>query len=120
MKMKEPSFDELAEIIRKKCGLDSYESIEAGTQFERDLGVTGDDGEELLEAVGKRFGVTLTRESFNLEPNEYLFGSEASFLDLLSIFGKRPTKTLRTFTVGELLETVIKEMRKDHGTDQGA
>jgi len=66
--MKEPSFDKLAEIIRERCGLDSYERIEPDTQFERDLGVTGDDGEELLETVGKRFGVTLTRESFNLEP----------------------------------------------------
>jgi len=55
------------------------------TQFERDLGLTGDDGKELLEATEKRFGVTLCseeaglRETFNLGSNECLFHSEGIF-----------------------------------------
>ena len=107
--MEEPSFEELVETIREQCGLRPNKRVEPDTQFDRDLGVTGDDGKELLEAVEGRFGIKLTRESFGLEPNEYLFGPEASlpdFSELLSIFGNRPTKTLRTFAVGELFDVV--------------
>ena len=66
MAMKELTFEELTETNRAQCELGFYERIEPGIRFERDLGVTGDDGEELLEAVGERFGVTFTRESFAL------------------------------------------------------
>jgi len=107
--MKEPSFEELGELIREQCGFKACERIEPETQFERDLGVTGDDGCELLEAVEKRFGVTLTRETFNLRPNEFLFGPEASLGDFITLFKIRKSK-LRPFSVGEIHEAIRKEM----------
>jgi hypothetical protein len=110
--MENLQFEDLVEVIRECSGFRPDKRIYPDTQFERDLGVTGDDGEDLLEAVERRFSLKLTRESFNLEPNEYLFGSEAAFPDLLEIFGKRPTKTLRSFTVGELFEVVRSEIEK--------
>jgi acyl carrier protein len=116
--MEDPSFERLVETIREQCRLRPNKRVAPETQFERDLGVTGDDGEELLEAVEERFGVKFTRESFGLEPNEVLFGPEANFPgfdDLLSVFGKRPTKTLRTFTAGELFEVVKRELGKTSG-----
>jgi hypothetical protein len=50
--------------------------------FEGDLGLTGDDGTDLLTATEKRFDVTFDDsetgipETFDLRPNEYLFNSE--------------------------------------------
>ena len=43
------------------------------TQFERDLGITGDDGVLVLTEVEKAFGIKFSGRSFNLRPNEYLF-----------------------------------------------
>jgi acyl carrier protein len=110
--MEDLQFAQFAEFIRESCVLGRDQRIDPDTQFERDLGVTGGDGDDLLEAVEKRFGVKLTRESFNLEPNECLFGSDAAFPDLLEIFGRRPTTTVRSFTVGELFEVVRSEIEK--------
>jgi hypothetical protein len=107
--MENLQFEQFAEFIRECCCLGQDERIAPDTQFERDLGVTGGDGEDLLKEAEKLYSVKLTRESFNLEPNEYLFGSDAAFPDLLEIFGKRPTTTLRSFTVGELFEVIRKE-----------
>jgi acyl carrier protein len=110
--MEDLQFEQLAELIRECCGFKRDKPIEPDMQFERDLGVTGDDGDDLLDATEKRFGVKFTRASFNLEANEYLFGAEAAFPDLLEIFGRRPTKTVRSFTVGELFEVVRSELEK--------
>jgi hypothetical protein len=88
--------------------------ISLDTQFERDLGITGDDGIELLEAVQERYGIEFTSESFRLEFNEYVFHSEGFELFPIffqSLFGK-PMPEVRSFTVGELYEAVLKELDK--------
>ena len=116
--MEDLSFEQIAEFVRAECQLRHDECIDPDTQFERDLGVTGDDGSDLLKAAEKHFGITLTRESFGLEPNEFLFGPEGSwniFGELLSIFGKRHMATLRTFTVGELYDVVKKAVEEKSG-----
>ena len=52
------------------------------TQFEGNLGLTGDGGTDLHTATEKRFDMTFgnsetgIRETFDLRPNEYLFNSE--------------------------------------------
>jgi len=107
--MREPSFEELVEMIREKCGFDPCKLIGPETQFERDLGVTGDDGDELLTEAEKRFGVIFTRETFDLAPDEFLFGPEASLGDLISLFRNRRNK-IRSFSVGELHEAIRKEL----------
>ena len=64
------------------------EAIVIETLFEDDLGITGDDGCELLEATETHFGVSLAspeegyRCTFDLAPHEFLFHSEGFGLDL--------------------------------------
>lgn len=85
------------------------------TQFEKDLGITGDDGVELLEAIEKHFGVAIgnnqtgVRETFKLGSNEYLFHGEGWAIPIWWFgFGQKPV--VRAFTVGELysvLQTLL-------------
>lgn len=107
------AFEEVANFVRGWARIPAKRQITPDTQFERDLGITGDDGSELLEAVQKRFRVNLApdetgyRETFGLGPNEYLFNSEgfgfgAEIVTLLS------NHSVRAFTVGELYRGLIK------------
>jgi len=114
--MNDLTFDEFAKFIREYWHVSDRKKVSSETQFERDLGLTGDDGDDLLKATEKRFEVTLSseetgvRETFNLGPNEYLFHSEG--LDLFpfrftSLF-EAVEPIIREFTVGELFEAVRK------------
>lgn len=107
------SFDEFAEFIQEHCFVSRRKPISQETQFERDLGLTGDDGVDLLDAVAKRYEIEFTAESFDLQPNEYLFNGEGIELIPLiqSLFGK-PLPEIRTFTVGELYEVSQKELMR--------
>lgn len=118
------TFDEFAAWLREYWNVPAHKAIVPGTQFERDLGLTGDDGDDLLEATEKEFEVRLgneetgVRETFNLQPNEYLFNSEGwgpSRAELISLFSSSPYPTVRSFTVGELFEAVrrIKAKNRD-------
>ena len=70
----DPTFDEFADWIREYWHVPVRKKIMPETQFERDLGLTGDDGNDLLISTEKRFGVTLcseetgVRETLNLGP----------------------------------------------------
>jgi acyl carrier protein len=108
--MEDLSFEEFAEFIRECGQLGHEERITPDTQFERDLGITGDDGDDLLRASEKRFGVKFTRETFNLKPNEFLFGPEASFGDLITLF-RHWKSQFRSFTLGELFEAIRRELK---------
>jgi hypothetical protein len=108
------TFDEFAEWLGEYWHVPIRKAITPETQFERDLGLTGDDGDELLKATEKRFDVRLgneetgVRETFNLQPNEYLFNSEGwgpSRAEIISLFSGSPT-VVRKFKVGELFEAV--------------
>lgn len=115
------TFDEFAAWLREYWDVPSRKKILPETQFERDLGLTGDDGDDLLEATEKRFQVRLgneetgVRETFNLGSNEYLFNSEGwgpSPREIISLFSGGPT-VVRKFTVGELFEAVKRIKAKD-------
>ena len=104
------SFDRFADFIRGWAFVPNKKKIAPETEFERDLGITGDDGSDLLVATEKEFGISLSseeygyRETFSLEPNEYLFNSEGGAIwELTTLFG---TSTVRAFTVGELYRAV--------------
>jgi acyl carrier protein len=105
------SFEEVADFVRSWARLPKKIVITPDTRFEQDLGVTGDDGSELLEAATKHFRVKLAsedygyRESFNLGPDEYLFHSEGwgMAFEVLSLFH---TPTVREFRVGDLHEAI--------------
>jgi acyl carrier protein len=111
-----PSFEELADFIHEWAAIPRREAIMPETLFEDDLGITGDDGCELLEATEKRFGVCLSspeegyRRTFDLAPHEFLFHSEGlgwDLSDIVSLF--RPSampSSIRAFRVGDLFEAI--------------
>jgi hypothetical protein len=122
------TFDEFAAWLREYWSVPVRKAISPETQFERDLGLTGDDGDDLLEAVEKEFEVRLgneetgVRETFSLEPNEYLFHSEGwgpSPAELISLFSNSPSPIVRSFTVGELFEAVRRTKAKNRDACQG-
>jgi acyl carrier protein len=122
--MEDLSFEEFAEFIREWWKVSRKKLIMPETQFERDLGLTGDDGIDLLEATQNRFDVKLATEedgftmTFNLTRNEYLFHSEGwgpSPQEILSIFSGRGATTVRAFTVGELFNAVKKALQEMSG-----
>src|SRR5258708_22687531 len=108
------TFEVFTAWIREYWGVPVRKKILPETEWERELGLTGDDGDDLLEATEKRFEVRLgneetgVRETFNLRPNEYLFNSEGwgpSPCEIISLFSGGPT-VVRKFTVGELFQAV--------------
>ena len=119
------SFNQLADFVRDWAHLGPATAITPDTQFEHDLGITGDDGCELLDAVEKHFDVLLHsdedgyRKTFNLDPDEYLFHSEGGFMlplydshRLISIFNSEPfgMENVRAFTIGELYCAIQKQV----------
>lgn len=112
--MNVPNFDELAEFVRHFSGYNPGKIIIPNTLFENDLGITGDDGVELLETVEQHFDIQLTdadgsaRNTFRLGPNEYLFNGEG-FGFSLWWFGKSQKPIIHPFTVGELYEAICRQ-----------
>ena len=120
MKKEDPSFDAICEIIRDQSGLHPEDPITPDTQFERDLGITGDDDAEILDRVADYYAICFTAKSFDLAPNEYLFNSEG--FDVVPAFigtlMRKPEPEVRSFTVGELYEAVLKELRRAAGPEK--
>jgi hypothetical protein len=113
-----PTFDDVAEFVRRWARIPAKKPITSDTQFERDLGITGDDGGELLEAAEVQFKVNLRdgdngyRTIFKLGPNEYLFNSEGFSIgsggtDMITLF-TNTNPSVRRFTVGELYDAIGK------------
>ena len=103
-----PSFDQFVLFLREFCALSPKVEISRSTRFERDLGITGDDGSDLLQETERRFAIRLSskehgyRRTFSLGPDEYLFHSEG--FDFLGLFSRGIS--VREFTVGELYDAV--------------
>jgi acyl carrier protein len=109
MHMSTLPFEDFADFIRSQCAISRKKTITAESKFEGDLGVTGDNGVDLLRATEKRFGVQLSdadhgyRSTFDLGPNEVLFHSEGWF----------PTQgSVREFKVGDLYRAVLKSQNR--------
>lgn len=109
MKREPVTFEEFANFIREWARVSAATQIALATQFERDLGVTGDDGVELLAATEKKFNVNFDLKAFELAENEFLFGPESTFLSGIWNLFKSSVPMIRSFTVGELYEVVVKE-----------
>ncbi len=109
--MSVPEFADLVNFIRNWAQMPVEEPITPDTQFERDLGITGDDGGALLVAVEEHFNVQLStkeegyRKAFRLEAHEYLFNSEAYPIWELLPFVRK--SVVRAFTVGELYAAMV-------------
>jgi hypothetical protein len=81
------------------------------TLLDRDLGITGDDGIELLEELQERFGVSFAGadgtlgETFGLEKGEFLFESEGVFHRMIEA----------AYTLAGNRLTGWRELTLDHG-----
>jgi len=113
--MDAPSLPEFVEFLREWRRLPRSREIAPGTELEADLGITGDDGRDLLVATERRFNVTMSsyengyREAFNLNPNEFLFHSEGIGPDLSALLGG-PSPVARTLTAGDLYDAVTRAL----------
>ena len=104
--------------MREFAGLKASRILDAQTRLEADLGITGDDGAELLQAAATRFGVVLAdaqrgyRDTFQLEENDYLFHSEGLQLSgaeaLASWIRRKPRPRVVGLTVGGLHEAILR------------
>jgi len=112
---KELSVENIISLIRESQGIPSKIVITENTLVESELGITGDDGDELLQEVEKEFDLSFKgkdgslREYFGLKENEYLFHSEG--IDILGIFKElfgKNKETVKQFTVGELFQGALR------------
>ncbi len=101
-------------FIKENQGIGSSREISESTLLESDLGITGDDGIELLEDLEKRFDISFAgsdgslREAFGLEKNEFLFHGEGfDFFGIsASLFGRAHTR-VKALSVGELHRVIV-------------
>jgi hypothetical protein len=113
-----PTFHEVEAFVRDFARLGRKEVITPDTRLEADLGITGDDGGELLQKAAAHFGVQLAdpvhgyRSTFGLGEHEFLFHDEG--LDLLGIgvlirrLRKQPEPRIRELTMGELHNAILR------------
>lgn len=114
------NLENLIALIREFHCIPDKTEISETTLLENDLGITGDDGCDLLEEIEKTYKLSFTgkdgslREFFDLEENQFLFHSEG--LDLFGIFsfifGREP-ENVKPITVGDLLAGSLKAKNKD-------
>jgi len=112
----EIQFDDVVSVIRANNGIPERTPILAESRLEDDLGITGDDGCELLEELERKFNIVFSdgngslRKTFNLAEDEFLFHSEGADLWrwIAGLFGKDVEK-VRPLTVGELHRVVVEK-----------
>lgn len=119
-----PSLSLLIDFLRDFTR-DRRTPITTQTYLEEDLGITGDDGAELLEEVALRFGVVLHTDedgyqtTFGLGDNEYLFHSEGfdplCIGRLIGWLRNKPRPVIRDLSVGELHRALVAAQRKKRG-----
>jgi hypothetical protein len=109
----QPTFDEFALFVRGFTGCPVHKAITPATLLENDMGITGDDGVELLEATEQQFNLDWAdiRDAFKLGPNEYLFHGEGFGLFPLWLIGIGARPSIRPFTVGELYDAVCQTLK---------
>lgn len=108
------SIQNLIQVIRDHQRISPQIAISDDTLLEADLGITGDDGDELLESIEREFGLSFVgtdgtlREAFALKDDEYLFHSEGFgfFAFIASLFGKDLEK-IKSLTVGQLYDVLL-------------
>ncbi|MGY3113666.1 hypothetical protein ACVWYV_001897 [Pantoea eucalypti] len=108
-------------FIREFAGC-KRETINENTWLDKDLGITGDDGVELLEEAEKIFGVSFSAEedglrgAFSLKENEYLFHSEGiDFLGIAYLCRRLrgiPAPVIRDLSVGQLHSVLVEALNK--------
>lgn len=121
MSQPEPSVEDVVAFVREFTRVGSRQPVNSQTRLEADLGVTGDDGADLLEATAARYGLdhealgSALVETLGLGPDEFVFGPEG--LDLIGIGAlvrwvrREPRPSYRDLTVSELHGAVLAASR---------
>ncbi|HLA62812.1 MAG TPA: hypothetical protein VK610_00175 [Rhodothermales bacterium] len=106
-----PSFDAVANFVRTFHGISPRRVLLPRTRIEADLGITGDDGDDLLDAAERHFGVALRMPKlFGLGPDEVLFGPEEAFDPFRFLFHRiagEPRGVVRDLTLEQLHRAVL-------------
>ena len=118
--MPEPvSLTDFVAFLRAHLGIAPSRRIDPGTTLEKDLGVTGDEGWELLEAISREYSVTFLgadgtlSEAFQLKPGQTLFHAEAgvSLYGLVAHLFSADSEDVLPVTVGGLYDATLKAER---------
>jgi len=121
------SFDEFASFVRENQGISPKRAILPTTLIEKDLGITGDDGDELLLAIQRHFAVSFVgpdgsiRKAFGLNEGQFLFHGEAvsAFYLLARLFGgKLQSDNVVPITMGQLYEVTCRIFTEQHGSGE--
>lgn len=101
------SFENFVDFINDNFVFPDKASITRDTLVENDLGITGDDGDDLLLAIQDEYMIdaNLIGKTIGLEENEYLFHGEGGMTWRLN--KTSPDKSVVPFTVGQLYDAVI-------------
>lgn len=115
---KSPSLQEVEHFVRDFAGLRNDKQVTPQTRLDADLGITGDDGDDLLKAAAEHFGARLSdpvngyRTTFSLAEDECLFHAEG--LDLIGIASlvrslrSLPPPKVRDLTLAELHDAIVR------------
>lgn len=109
--MKDLSFDSFTRFIIRERLLDDDYIATKDTLVEDDLGITGDDGAELLEALEKEYqiefedGTGSLRKAFGMREDEYLFHSEG--FCIFDFWRNRKKENVIKLTLGKLYDVVV-------------
>lgn len=117
-----PSLDDVITFIRE-FSRDYRTPMDENTWIDAGLGITGDDGSELLVEIEQAFGLSLSseergfRDTFSLGENEYLFHSEGfdplcigRFIDWLR---GRPDAIVTDLTIGRLHQALVEAAERE-------
>ena len=90
----ENRFAELVAFVREQIG-EHVMPITRETLIEDDLGVTGDDAEDLIIALGKKYNINI--ENFNFR--KYFYGEPGVF--------DFQDQIIKPFTIGHLEKAIV-------------
>jgi acyl carrier protein len=104
--MKEKVFNDLVEFIHKQTG--SHEiPITKETSLENDLGVTGDDGEDLIIEFGRKYNVNITNFLFT----KYFYPEPLASSALEEIKALTVGDLVKAIEAGRLDDEIITRLR---------
>lgn len=109
--------EDVAAFVRAFTRLSARRTIGPDTRLDADLGITGDDGDDLLVGASRHFGVDLAcpdrgiARTLQLESNEHLFNPEGvdplGIARLVRLFRNEPEPIFRDLTVAELHRAIL-------------
>ncbi|WP_027158596.1 DUF1493 family protein [Methylobacter luteus] len=118
------SLANLVKVIQECQGFSQSADISERMLLEKDLGITGDDGDDLFDEIERQFSISVfcenysIRDAFGMTDNQCFFHSEGydPFLNWLrSLFGETQYE-VKDITVGQLYEAIVKiKERQNHG-----